>query len=122
MRALRARRAAAIEPADGARLRDAGELLGPAVETSLAALNLGERYAAAAQLARRYAAVIDGASSPAAALRAVGPLLAKALAELGATPASRKAAPGKPERARPNRVAQLRAAHMAARAKHDHAG
>lgn len=115
VRALRARRAAELEPGPGAHPRDAGELLGPAVEVSLAALKLGERFAAAAQLARLYAAAVDDASSPAAALRVFGPLLAKVLAELGATPAARKAAPGEPERTRPNKVAALRAAHQASK-------
>jgi hypothetical protein len=118
MRALRARRAAAIEPAGGPRLRDAGELLGPAVEASLAALKLGEPDQAAAQLARRYAAAIDEAESPAAALRALGPLLAKALEALGATPAARKGLPRQAERAAPSKVAQLRAAHAASKAKY----
>lgn len=112
MRALRERRAAEIEPGPGAGAgeRGEGELLGPAVEQTLAALGLPDRFAAAAQLARGYAAAIDAAQGQAAALVKLGPLLAKALAELGATPASSKV-PARPERARPNKVAQLRAAH-----------
>ena len=67
--------------------------------------------------------MIDEAQDPAAALRAFGPLLAKALTELGATPAARKSA-GRttsrtPERSGPSRVAQLRAAHMASKARFD---
>ena len=98
MRALRARRAAEIEPTDHPGLRDADELLGPAVEETLAALKLTERDAAAAQLARRYAAAIDAAASPAAALRHLGPLLAKALEALRATPAARPAGKRVPQR------------------------
>lgn len=117
MRRLRERQAAALEPAAGPRLRDADELLGPAVEQALAALDLGARYAAAAQLARRYAAAIDEAASPAAALVRLGPLLVKVLAELGATPAARKAAPGPPERRGTGKIDQLRTAHAEAMRK-----
>ena len=117
MRALRARRAAGLEAAPGAVLRDAAELLAPAVEETLAALELGERDAAAAQLARRYAEVIDEARDPAAALRVFGPLLAKALEALRATPAARWGARESPRREGPNKVAQLRAALAADRAR-----
>lgn len=122
VRAFRARQRAAIEAPPGVPLRDADELLGPAVDGTLAALKLGERDAAAAQLARRYAAAVDGAKDPAAALRVFGPLLGKALAELHATPASRKGIVKRPEQAGPNRVAQLRAAHMAAKQRHGSRG
>ena len=118
MRALRARRAAELEPADGPRLRDADELLGPVLEVSLAALKLGPRDAAAARLALRYATMIDEAKDPAAALRVFGPLLAKALEALGATPSGRKVTGRQqPERQAPGKVAQLRAAHMAAKTR-----
>jgi DNA-binding SARP family transcriptional activator len=117
MRAMRARRAASIEavPDDGP--RDPAELLFPSVEASIEALKLSARDAAAAQLARRYAAAIDDAGDPAAALRAFGPLLAKAMEALGATPAARKSAGRQPEQRRPNKIAQLRAAHQATVAK-----
>jgi hypothetical protein len=90
MRRLRRRRAA-----ERSRLRDpesvtAGEdLLLPAVESSLAALDLGDRDAAAAALARLYAAAIDGLEDQFWALRRYGPLLLRALVSLHATPLSR---------------------------------
>ena len=93
----------------------ADEQLAPAVEESIEALKLGERDAAAAQLARRCAAVIDQAENPASALRWLGPLLLRALRELRATPAARPA--GKPERTAPNRIARLRAEHLAVKRK-----
>ena len=108
MRALRARRAAAIEPAEDAR---PGELA-PSVEQTLAALDLDDKDAAAAQLAAVYAQVIDQARDSAWAARWIGPLLLQALAELHATPASRKAGkPKEPAKRVPTRVAQLRQAH-----------
>jgi hypothetical protein len=108
MRALRARRAASIEPGPGTGLRDADELLAPAVEETLAALQLGEGDAAAAHLARRYAKVIDEARDPAYAMRWLGPLLLASLEALRATPMSRKAE--KPAERGPSRLDQLRAA------------
>ena len=112
MRALRARRASAIEPAEGGGPRSADELLTPSVEETLAALELDGKDAAAAQLASVYARVIDEARDSAWAARWIGPLLLQALAELHATPASRKA--GQPKEAPkrgPTRVSQLRQAH-----------
>ena len=113
MRALRARRAAAIEPAeDGPRSAD--ELLAPSVEQTLAALELDDKDAAAAQLTAVYARVIDDARDPAWAARWIGPLLLQALAELHATPASRKTGKAKePAKRAPSRVAQLRQVHAA---------
>lgn len=110
MRALRARRAAAIEPDPSAPLRDADDLLGPAVEETLAALDLAGRDGAAAQLARQYARVIDQARDPAWAMRWIGPLLADALDSLGATPAAKaRMGKGKPERpSGPSRLQLLR--------------
>lgn len=70
-------------------LRDAAELLAPAVEEAIAALRLEDQDIAAVQLARRYAAAIDGASDPVGALRYLGPQLLSALESLGATPAAR---------------------------------
>ena len=108
MRALRARRAAGLTPAEGQAPRDAAELLSPAVEETLSALQLTEQDAAAAQLARRYAKVIDQARDPAWAARWLGPELLRCLDALQATPASRKAA--KPQPQGPSRLDQLRAA------------
>ena len=119
MRALRARRAAAIEAGDG----EPRSLLAPSVEQALAALEPDPKDAAAAQLATVYARVIDGAADHAWAARWIGPLLLQALAELHATPASRKAATGKQPASRgPSRVAQLRQAHAASPAKRKQAG
>lgn len=115
MRRLRARQAEGLEPAGGRGLRDAAELLSPAVEETLAALKLTERDAAAAQLALGYARTIDEAQDPAYAMRHLGPLLLKALEALRATPAARGAV--KPERGRPSKVTQLRAAHVASKAQ-----
>lgn len=110
MRALRARRAAALEPDPGGRLRDASELLGPAVETSLAALGLDGQDAAAAQLARQYARTIDRARDPAAAARWLGAELLRTLAELGATPLARSKLRKDPGPHGPSRLDQLRRA------------
>jgi hypothetical protein len=107
----RARKAAAIEALEHPVLRDAAELLAPAVEETLMELGLGEQDQAAAQLARRYAAVIDGARDPAWALRWIGPLLQDCLTSLQATPASRKAQP--PVKPVPTALDRLRQAHAA---------
>jgi len=112
MRALRARKAAALLPVGGQAPRDPDELLAPAVEETLAALELGERDAAAAQLARQYARVIDEASDPAWAMRWIGPLFLASLESLRATPMSRPAV--KPAAAGPNWLQQQRAARTAA--------
>lgn len=111
MRRLRERRAAGLIPVDGQGPRDADELLAPAVEETIQALELGDGDQAAAQLARRYAKVIDEASNPAYAMRWIAPLLLSALTELQATPAARARAPArKPQRSAPSRLDQLRAA------------
>jgi hypothetical protein len=107
MRRLRERRAVALLPVDGAPLRSSDELLAPAVEAALQALELGEADAAAAQLARRYAKVLDEARDPAWSARWIGPLLLDCLVQLGATPASRKP---KPADRPPSQLDQLRAA------------
>ena len=88
MRALRARRAAGIEAAEPGRVRNPDELLVPAVESSLEALNLDGRDAGAAALARLYASAIDGARNEAAALKVLAPGFLKVLTALGATPSS----------------------------------
>jgi len=80
-------------------LRDASELLWPAVAETLASLDLGSEHAAAAKLAKRYAQIIDqlpdhaprGQPDQAWGLRWIGPLLLDALTELGATPAAHAA-------------------------------
>jgi hypothetical protein len=83
-------------------LRDASELLWPAVAETLASLDLQPDDAAARKLAQRYAQVIDAlpdlgeftserAHDQAWGLRWIGPLLLDCLTELGATPASRAA-------------------------------
>jgi hypothetical protein len=106
-----------------AALRDASELLWPAVSETLATLDLGSEHAAAKKLAQRYAQIIDqmpehaprGQPDQAWAMRWIGPLLLDALTELGATPAAkaRLTKGGKPDGGKPNRLAQLRAARGA---------
>lgn len=122
VRAMRARRAAAIEADPDARLRSADELLAPAVAETLGALDLDGEHAAAAKVAERYARVIDQAKDQAWAMRWLAPLLLDALGELGATPLAKakqaKQAKG-PKRLGgtgvPNRVQALRAQHQASR-------
>ena len=121
MRRLRERRAAGLIPVDGPAPLAEEDRLVPAVEETLAALKLGGEHAAAAQLARRYAEVIDQAENQAYALRWIGPLLLKILEALQATPASR-AGVRKPGPERPNKVAQLRAAHAQHPAKRKQLG
>jgi hypothetical protein len=91
MRCLRERRTAGLIPVDGPAQLPVEDRLLPAVEETLAALELGENGRAAAQLAKRYAAAIDQAQNPAYALRWLGPLLLASLESLQATPMSRKA-------------------------------
>jgi hypothetical protein len=110
MRRMRERRAAGLLPIDGQAPRNPDELLLPAVEETLTALELGESDAAAAQLARRYAAIIDQASDPAWAARWLSPLLLDCLVQLGATPASRPKQ--EPQRA-PSQLDRLRQARTA---------
>ncbi len=64
MRALRARRAASLLPADGQAARDTNELLLPSVDEALATLDLDPEHAAARKLAQRYPGAGAG-SSPA---------------------------------------------------------
>jgi hypothetical protein len=98
-------------------VRDASELIYPAVMQTIAGLGLLGQDTAAAKLAQRYAKTIDHAleSGPKAyytTLRWLGPELLKVLAELGATPAARAALTKhtKPEETRPGGLAALRAA------------
>ena len=85
-------------------LRDASELLYPAVYATVMSLDIDRdgKDGGAAKLALRYARLIDEASDAkqASVLRWLGPELLKVLAELGATPAARAAM--KPKGARPS--------------------
>lgn len=77
-------------------VRDASELLWPAVQETIAELGLLGSDAAAVKLAQRYARAIDSAleSGPRAytsALRWLGPELHRMLESLGGTPAARAA-------------------------------
>ena len=87
-------------------LRDASELLWPAVAETLASLDLKPEDAAAKKLAQRYAQVIDGLPDRGEgtskyehdqtwAMRWIGPLLLDVLTQLGATPAARAQIAGK---------------------------
>ena len=88
---LRARRREALEADPGAPLRDAAELVSPALEESLSALDLDGKDAAVVALARSYARVLDTSRDPAWSARWVGPLFLDALTALGATPAAKAA-------------------------------
>jgi hypothetical protein len=95
-----------------AALRDASELLWPAVAETLTQLGLGPEDAAVRKLAQRYAQIIDQAADEAWAMRWIGPLLLDCLTELSATPAARaRLAKGdqRPD-AKPAGLAKLRAA------------
>lgn len=111
MRRMRARQRAGLEAVPDASPRDPDELVAPSVRVTIAALKLGERDTAIAQLALRYATAMDDAEDPAGAARVFGPLLHKALESLKATPASRNGVAERPEQRAPSRLAQLRAAH-----------
>ena len=95
-----------------AALRDVSELLWPAVQGTIASLDLKPEDAAAAKLAQRYARVIDQApdAKQASVLRWLGPELQKALESLGATPAARAALTkgGKPQDAPEDKLSHLR--------------
>jgi hypothetical protein len=88
------------------RVRDASELLWPAVQETIASLGLLAEDSAARKLAQQYAKVIDSQSGhcrectdpdcgrsqgSAWAMRWLGPLLLQALEALNATPAARAA-------------------------------
>jgi hypothetical protein len=99
-------------------LRDADELLLPAVRASIAALkDKTGADAAIIKLAERYAVTIDQAP-PARTeyvMRYIGPLLHDALESLGATPVARTKTRGKEgsPSGGTSRLATLRAAHTA---------
>src|ERR1700685_535359 len=72
-------------------LRDASELIYPAVTEAIAGLALKPEDAAAVRLAERYAQIIDESRDHAWAGRWLMPLLLDTLTALGATPAARAA-------------------------------
>lgn len=111
-------------------LRNADELLLPAVRESIAALkDKAEADAALIKLAERYAALMDDAGRHCSgctnddchrpdrswAIRWIGPLLHDALESLGATPVARTRTRTKESGTTggPSRLAALRAAHTA---------
>jgi hypothetical protein len=111
MRRMRERQRQALEAApDAAGLRDAADLLAPAVEATIEALELGEQDAAAAQLARQYARTIDRAKDQGWAVRWLAPLLLAALTELGGTPAARAKVKPAQEPPRSTRLDDMRRA------------
>jgi hypothetical protein len=88
------------------RIRDASELIYPAVQQAIAELGLLGSDSAAVKVAQQYARVIDSqdghcrgcddtecrrSQTSAWSMRWLGPLLLDALRELGATPAARAA-------------------------------
>lgn len=92
-------------------LRDASELLWPAVAETLSQLDLTEADAGVAKLAQRYSQVIQDHPDQAWALRWIGPLLLDCLEQLGATPAARaRLKGGTPKDAPVSQLAKLRAA------------
>jgi hypothetical protein len=98
-------------------LRDASELLYPAVMQAVAELGLLGSDSAAAKLAQQYARTIDqsgelGAKAYYTTLRWLGPELLKTLDALGATPQARGAARkgGNDEKPAQNALQKLRAA------------
>ena len=91
-------------------LRNASELLAPAVTETIAALKLAGEDAAAVRLAQRYAAAIDAAEDHAAALDRLGPKLLAVLESLGATPDARtRLKKGRPSAGKPSGLAALQA-------------
>jgi hypothetical protein len=109
VRAFRARQRAALEADPDAPLRDADELLSPAIAETLAALDLKPEDAAAARLAEVLAVTIDRARSQEWAARWLAPELLRVLAALEATPASRPQQEQAP--AAPSGLNQFRSVH-----------
>lgn len=121
------------------RLRDADDLLAPAVATTITKLELTDVDAAAVRLAERYAATIDDATQIAAELADIdysedtakrvaalakrvdaqaviaelGPKLLACLEQLGATPAARSRLKGGATGATTNRLDAARQARRA---------
>jgi hypothetical protein len=92
-------------------LRDAGELLAPAVAGTITALTLTAADAAAVKLAERYAAAIDAGEDT---LEKLGPKLLAALESLGATPQARaRLKEGRAAGGKPSGLHALREAHRA---------
>lgn len=89
VRAHRARQRAVLTAVPEDQDRDPDDLLGPAVEATIAALNLKPEDAAVAKLAEVLAATMDQAKSQEWAARWLGPHLLQVLGELGATPMTR---------------------------------
>jgi hypothetical protein len=99
-------------------LHDTSNLLGLAVNDTIAALDLADEDAAAVKLAQRYAAAIDAtlgdARAHASAMRWIAPQLLDVLEALGATPAARnRLKKGGDKDARPSRIQGLRDARGA---------
>ena len=90
-------------------MRDADELLSPAIAETLAALDLKPEDAAAARLAEVLAVTIDRARSQEWAARWLAPELLRVLAALEATPASRPQQEQAP--AAPSGLNQFRSVH-----------
>jgi hypothetical protein len=90
-------------------LRDAGDLLVPAVTATIAALKLTPADAGAVKLAQRYAIAIDADGD----LEKLGPKLLAALESLGATPAARARLKEGGTGAKPAGLHALRQAHGA---------
>ena len=97
-----------------AALRDASELLWPAVSETLTQLDLKPEDAAVKKLAQRYSQVIDQHSDAAWCARWIFPLLLDCLEQLGASPAARaRLKTGKQADAPIGQLAKLRAARRA---------
>lgn len=102
-------------------MRDADDLLAPAVRETVAALDPPAEDAALVALARTLAASIDE-MAPAVRAAMIGQVsgqLMRALKDLDDRARRRRTAS---KTGRPNRVAQLRAAHVAATTKRKRAG
>lgn len=92
-------------------VRSADQLIQASLADTLAALDLTAKDAAAARLAAEYAQAIDLCCGNPDVLDKLGPKLLAVLDALGATPAARaKIKGGKPGDAKPDRLAELRAA------------
>jgi len=99
-------------------LHDTDHLLLPAVNDTIAALDLTAEDAAAVKLAQRYAAAIDATlhdpRAHASAMRWIAPQLLDVLEALGATPAARsRLKKGGDKDDKPSRIQGLRDARRA---------